>query len=504
VSFEVGTGPRGPAPTWNGRRLTSAYDPAREAQSWADGLTIAAGALVFVAGDPLGWAAQALEKRGAKAVSLLPGSGARPWIDPALQAWSPQDGPLEAFLEEVFDRWGPEAVVWEVWPAFERLAPEVALDWGRRFRDFYRTVQGSWLTQNRFGRRFWRNSVRNTLDWDHPIRLTAGNRPVVIAASGPSLDDGLAFLTRGRHRFDLWALPSSFETLIRRGLVPDAGVATDGGFYAREHLQRLAGTEVPMLAALSSAPDPVLAARPCLFFSQGMPVEQALLTALMPSFPEVPSQGTVAVTALRLALEATTGPVFIAGLDLAFRDLRGHTSPHTVDRRFETLQDRLAPEESLWAQRLFDQATVVHEGVRTSPALLTYAGWFRTRARFSRPVFRIAPSPLRWGTMTEVGWPQAEALWNGHPGQRAGVWTTPSSWPDRSARRRAVLKSLDDLAARAEAPGRNGPWLTEAAKTAVPEALREDFRILRRGGEALGAQAALRSFLEELREDLGP
>ena len=83
---------------------------------------------------------------------------------------------------------------------------------------------------------------------------------------------------------------------------------------------------LPMAALpILIAPDPVLKNRACLFFSQGMPVEQALLSAMGPRYPEVPSQGTVAVTALRLALEATTGPVLIAGLDLAFRDLRGHT-----------------------------------------------------------------------------------------------------------------------------------------------------------------------------------
>ena len=481
-----------------GRQLNSTYDPAREIRSWSENLGVAPGSLVFIAGDPLGAAATALEALGLKPVALLPGAAARPWVPASIDAWAPEDGPLETFLLDVFDRWGADAVAWQVWPAFERLAPEIALDWGRRFRDCYRTAQGSLLTQSHFGKRFWHNAVRNSLDWQHPVQRVPGNRPLVIAASGPSLDDGLAHLARSRKKFELWALPSSFETLVRRGLIPDAGVATDGGFYAREHLHRLAGTATPVLAALGSAPDPVLARRPCLFFSQGMPVEQALLGVLTGEYIEVPSQGTVAVTAIRLALEATTGPVFIAGLDLAFRDLRGHTSPHTVDRRLETLHRRLAPIEGLWADRLFEQATIVQETTRTSPALVTYAGWFRSRARFSRPVFRIAPSPIRWDTMTEVGWDAAETLWNQQE-QEGGRWVASQAL-EPTARRQKVHSALEAFLARVNTVSATDPWLVEAAKTAVPEALRNDFRARRQGQPAHDAKAALRQFLEELRE----
>jgi len=502
VPFEVRVGPRGPLPLWDGRQLASAYNPAQEARVWIEKLSSPPGTMVFFAGDPFALAACEWEKRGGKAVVLFPGSDSRSWSSPSIEAWAPEDGPLEDFLQVVFDKWGAEAVAWEVWPAFERLAPELALDWGRRFRDFYRTVQGSLLTQRKFGPRFWRNAVRNAIEWNQPVSLTAGNRPLVIAASGPSLDDGLEVLTRHRKLFDLWALPSSFETLLRRGLVPDAGIATDGGFYAKEHLQRLAGSGVPVLAGLASAPDPVLARRPCLFFSQGMPVEQALLEELTPSFAEVPSQGTVAVTALRLALEATTGPVFIAGLDLAFRDLRGHTSPHTVDRKVDSLHGRLAPAEGLWAQRTFEQATIVQEGIRTSPALLTYAGWFRTRARFSRPVYRISPSSLRWSTMAEVDWGQAQTLWENHPGRHSVRIGQIPAWPDRQARRLAVLGVLETLKRRAESAS-DHDWTIEASRTSVPEALQEELRSRRRGEHpAQPLEAALVQFLEELRGEV--
>jgi len=503
VAFEIRTAPRGPGAFWNGKQLTSAYAPAREAATWAEGSGASPGSLVIVAGDPWGLAAGALVARGCRAAALLPGPAARPLVATGTEAWCEADGPLEDFLTELFDRWGPEEVRWEVWPAFERQAPELSLTWAQTFRDLYRTVQGSWLTQSRFGPRFWRNAVRNAVGWDRPVGLVPGNRPVVIAASGPSLDDGLEALKRHRDRFDLWALPSSFETLVQRGLVPDAGVATDGGYYAREHLQRLSGTEVPLMASLSSAPDPTLVHRPVFFFAQGQPVEEALLAALLPRHAEVPSQGTVAVTALRLALEATSGPVFIAGLDLSFRGLRGHTSPHTVDRREAPNLNRLTPGETLWAQRTWDQAPVTMEGIRTSPAMVTYAGWFRSQARFSRPVTRIAPSPLRWPTMDEVSWDRAEVLWQAATGTRAVGWTVPTSWPSRDQRTETVRRALGALARRAQQAPAEDPWLTEAARTAVPEALARDWRARRQGRTGGEAQEALAEFVKGLLGDLG-
>jgi hypothetical protein len=339
--------------------------------------------------------------------------------------------------------------------------------------------------------------VRNALDWNHPVQLQPGQRPIVIAASGPSLDDGLELLARERHRFDLWALPSSFETLVQRGLLPDAGVATDGGFYAGEHMQRLSGKGVPIFASLSSAPDRVLAEGSTFFFSQGLPVEKTLLGALLPRIPEVPSQGTVAVTALRLALEATSGPVLIAGLDLAFRDLRGHTSPHTVDRRIAPLLGRLNPGEGVWAQRWVQQATAEVEGVRTSPALLTYAGWFRSRARFSRPVYRIAPSALRWSSMTEVDWPAAATLWRSAPaGAPFRLVSLPAlPRPDRLRRVRAALTTLAD---ELTSPECRPSWLTEVCRTAVPEALAQDWRDARMGTPGQRSREALRAFLTDL------
>jgi hypothetical protein len=498
MSLEIRTGPRGPAALWDGRQLASAYDAEREARRWAEPLAVT-GTLIFVAGDPWGLAAKALADAGAKSVALLAGAAARAHVPSGVTTWAPEDGGLERFLRKILDDWGPDAVSWQVWPAFERYAPDLAMEWTRLFRDVYRTVQGSWLTQTRFGPRFWTNAVRNLLDWEQATGFRPGSRPVVIAASGPSLEESLPLLKEHRNRFDLWSLPSSFEVLLRRDLVPDAGIATDGGYYAREHLQRLAGTQVPVMAAMTSAPDPVLAERPMLFFSQGMAVERALLGSVMSNFGEIPSQGTVAVTAIELALGATTGPVFILGLDLAFHDLRAHASPHTVDRRLSSAISRLTPHEGRLAESLFAQAPVWSDGARTSPALLTYAGWFRSSAHFRRTVYRVAPSALRWNSMTEVTAIEAARLWRSSKGEAVG-WERLKPWSDGTRRRQAVDAALEQLLERVGSSAADDPWLIDAARTGAPYALAEDFKAKRTGRTSSQAKQELAAMIRTLRD----
>lgn len=498
MGFEIRTSPRGVSALWGGRQLASAYDAAKEAVRWAAGVNAAPGSLVFVAGDPWGLASRALLDAGVQAVALLLGGAARRHLPEGVRSWAPEDGELGGFVRDLLDEWGTDAVSWQVWPAFERYAGELSLDWARTFRDAYRMAQGSWLTQTRFGPRFWANAVRNAVGWERPVTFLSGSRPIVIAASGPSLEDALPALAEHRPRFELWALPSSFEVLLKRGLVPDAGVATDGGYYAREHLHRLVSSGVPLMAALTSAPDASLEGRPCLFFSQGMDIERRLLGALFSGFGEIPSRGTVAVTAIELALTASTAPVFVVGLDLSFRGLRAHAMPHTVDRRHLSSHGRLTPYEGLAADALFVQAPVVSEGALTTSALLTYAGWFR-RAKFRREVFRVAPSALRWNSMTEIGIGEAARRWSASRGE-PWRWRTVEEWPSRNARRRSADAVLEQFLDRLAACAEDDPWLVEAARTGAPRELARDLQARRVGQRSDLARAGLVALIRGLRD----
>jgi len=451
LDFRKEEGTRGPRYLVNGKSLVSVYDPEKEARQWAASITSGPEALVFLVGEPTGLAARELAlQSGCRVVRLVPHASCLTGQDRSW-CWVPEDSDLGRFLSDVLERCGPAQVQWHLWPAFERAAPQEAGEWTRVFRDTYRIAQGSWLTTKHSGRRWWRNSLRNFVGWEHPVDLQPGSRPIVVAASGPSLDAGWQVLAQERARFDLWALPSSISALRVRGLTPDVVVTTDGGYWAAEHLHRLNGAPTTVLSALSGAADAVLERSPTWFFGQGLPWENELLATLPFPAAVVPSQGTVAVTALNLALAATSGAVFVAGLDLAWTDFRAHVSGHTVDRRLAPVAGRYTPWEGLLAQRCFEQATIsLGSGERTSAAMKTYALWLGTATRFSRLVHRVAPGSVRVAGMADVSWHELANHLRAASGQPVrSIARDGRTWPDRNRRRELAAAALESVGQRA-------------------------------------------------------
>ena len=370
----------------------------------------------------------------------------------AYQVWSPSCGPLENVIEDTLYDKGPQGVRLLCWPHFERAAPDASRTWAETFRKTFRFFQGSWLTRAAFGRRFGRNAVRNLLRWQTPYRLLPGSAPILVAASGPSLTALLPWLKRYRTRYELWALPSSFRFLVAHGLIPDLGVATDGGWYARELLWPLQQTPIPLLCALTSAADRIHESHPVAYFSQGEAWEQELASGFSALLPPVPSQGTVAVSAVQLACAATTGPVLVAGMDLAYDNGHSHPSPHPADERRSTFSQRLNTDETRHWQNLQAQSLALPGG-RTSPAMKTYAEWLDAPLRFSRPVFRLLTEPplLHWQSMVELSLAQAESLLlsvKGSPSLKQ-PYSLPGSksfaWPDRYQRKRLLQDNLARL-----------------------------------------------------------
>ncbi|NNM54655.1 MAG: DUF115 domain-containing protein [Spirochaetales bacterium] len=370
----------------------------------------------------------------------------------ASQLWSPSCGPLENVIEDTLYEKGPQGVRLLCWPHFERAVPNETREWAETFRKTYRIVQGSWLTKAAFGRRFGRNAVRNLLRWQTPFRLVPGSAPIVVAASGPSLTALLPWLKRYRERYELWALPSSLRFLVAHGFTPDLGVATDGGWYARELLWPLHQTTIPLLCALTSAADRIHENHPVAYFSQGEAWELELASGFSGLLPPVPSQGTVAVSAVQLACAATTGPVLVAGMDLAYAGGHSHPSPHPADERLSALSQRLSTDETRHWQTLQAQSLALPGG-RTSPAMKTYAEWLDAPQRFSRPVFRLLGEPplLHWQSMVELQLSQAESLLlavKGTPSLKqpySSLRSEPFRWPDREERRRLLYDNLARL-----------------------------------------------------------
>jgi hypothetical protein len=234
------------------------------------------------------------------------------------------------------------------------------------------------------------------------------------------------------------------------------------------------------------------AAFPVCLFHQGTPPEKALLSELNPAPAYMPSNGTVAGTAARMALSLGGGPLILAGMDMAARVIEEHARPNAFDEYYALRGHRFEPEESGRAKRIF---TLYPErlsgGWRTSPSLRTYAGWFSSMtASWEGRVARISDSPIDTGFHSTFA--EAEKLL----GQRPNLVWEELRLPALKRRREkaaAFIKTIEDSARGADSFPREIAELLTLIDTA-------DFLEMRKGNP--GAAEKIRRVIADFSSSL--
>jgi hypothetical protein len=408
----------------NGVTVHSAYDPGLEARRFMENsLEGGRPSLVVILGEGLGYLSRRVRDAFPDArilrihysaevfqASTLPsvGSGASA-SGPGSDTWHPGLGQdLAEFFRARIAELDLEGMRVLEWPPSAKIFPEQSRAANEALQQCIRELNGSFVTTMAMGRLWLRNTLCNFLSLEEALTGAPCSRErlVVIAASGPSLEQAAPMLRGVRDRADIWALPSSAPFLNSAGLEPDLVVMTDPGFYGIHHLRHAASgcpVAMPLSAsrglwtlrtrtgADSGPPRPYLLAQPGL-------LEEEFLRALGVDAPKIAPHGTVAATALDLALASTRGPVVLAGLDMCTDDILSHARPNEFEVFYSQQSSRTLPCYSLWYRRSADQdaARIPGGGRARAPiALRTYAGWLSGEAEARRgEVYRLLPSAV--------------------------------------------------------------------------------------------------------------
>ena len=391
---------------WGNTSFQSSYDPIKEAGRFIrEALEEEEPSCIILLGPGLGYLTRAIHQRLPHCrIICLYYSGEifdKTTSRPKTSWYVGSSVSLDQFLRNNLSELDMEGLRVIEWPASARLFPGESDLVTRSLGCFLRVMRGNIVTTGSMGRLWIRNTIDNFLaidriaapDGNVPTGLCFEDRPIAVAASGPSLEAAAPFLARLSQRVNLWALPSAVPFLVQNSVLPDLIVMTDPGYYSISHLHPVKGKPVFLAMPLSAARGVQKIVDRIILLEQPNFFEEQLIRAAGISAPRIPALGTVAASSLELALQSTHKEIIFLGLDLCYRDIQTHARPNLHDSLLHFESNRLSPHYSRIYKNAALTAPLRENGLRFPLALRTYREWFagRTHAQIER-ICRFMPS----------------------------------------------------------------------------------------------------------------
>ncbi len=465
---------------WGSASLLSSYDPEKEADRFIENaLKDKNPSTVVLLGPVLDYLAESIRRRLSSCRSIclfysrdvFEATPTRPE-----ESWHVGgEVALDQFLRNTMNEFDMEGLEIIEWPASARLFPRESEFVMQTLTSFLREMRGNIVTTGVRGRAWIRNTIDNFLTIDRVAPIGSGicfdDRPIAIAASGPSLEAAASVLAKLSRRINLWALPSAVPFLVQNSVVPDLIVMTDPGYYSLSHLAALrsalpSDSPVSLAMPLSAARGAQKIADRIVLLEQPNFFERQFVQAAGLSIPRIAALGTVAASTLELALGCTKGDIIFLGLDLCYRDIQSHARPNLHETLIYQESNRLAPHYS----RIFEDAALtaprIEGGARLPLALRTYQEWFAGHSRSER-IFRFLPFLEKPKNLRTIGSRNLERILDRY-GQKppASRFVSHLRYPPLEKRRHIATEILrqwrrilhEQKRALIEAQGKKGKW----------------------------------------------
>lgn len=162
-----------------------------------------------------------------------------------------------------------------------------------------------------------RNIILSSLLKTHSSKCLQGvlkNKTALIVGGGPSLDENIEKIKALRDKVFLISLGNPLSTLKKHNIKPDLIVSTDGGFYSSLHLHPFYEESLPIVFPHTAYPSPLFHFKKRLSFSHGSLMENILY----PQSPVIPMEGSVLLTAYRIAKVMEASKIIFAAADFGF------------------------------------------------------------------------------------------------------------------------------------------------------------------------------------------
>ncbi len=225
-----------------------------------------------------------------------------------------------------------EGLIFHDYLNYKTLFPEQFV---RFFHDCQMMINGVNATNvvwERFGEAYYQNTLRN-------LPYFLGSRslvdlyeripkdiPVILVASGPSLDRNIMQLHKAKGKVFLIAVDSSLKALLQHDIIPDLFVTVDG-MKLNAHFTDPRVAMIPVVCNLSGIATVIENHRGVKFFVNDMnPHINHILNQRNKQIPIVMSGGSVANTAFSLVELLGFTRIIMVGQDLAYTDNKTHAA----------------------------------------------------------------------------------------------------------------------------------------------------------------------------------
>ena len=301
---------------------------------------------------------------------------------------------------QIFNVLGEENLSFCLFTAWPVSAKIFQKNYGRTVGIFKNLLQKSHsilATRSYFETRWILNSLNTAFFLEHTVYpLKKTKKPVLICCSGPSLKPFFQNTALAK-KFFIIAVSSAVLPLLENQIIPDLCVSTDGGFWAKKHVEiLLKNQKIPIaLACEGNAPSKILQNSPILPLGYIDGIETEITECSGINTIKINRNGTVSGTALELALSLSDSPIYMAGLDLALQTGFQHTQNNALetgnaikDCKNRTKETRIASSE------FSNQKT----------SLKMYEDWFSS-FNCQRNIYRIIDEPKNsLGKIKDISW----------------------------------------------------------------------------------------------------
>lgn len=377
----------------NGVFLHSQYNPQIEAERFAQNVraNFAPEKIIVIEGA-LGYASPALKKKfpSTKIGTIRFSKDFFSWnekfdfiIDASDFAQSKKNA--NSLSEKIFNALGEEGVfktLFLEWPPSARaFSDETKFAW-QEIKSATEKARAILATREHFEKKWLKNKINFFCKIKNVAHLEKVDFPILICASGPSLKSAIPLIKKTREKIFLVSLSSSILVLLHEGIFPDICFSTDGGFWAKKHLDSLERFQKIPLALASegecaSAIFEKNAILPLCYDDDSL--SKKLFATLEIPHMQARRNGTVSGTALEFFLANGEKEIFFAGLDLAGGETFAHAQPNALE--LDAAQKDF---------RLRTKATRIAKASLPSPSLEIYAAWFSNFSwKGGQKVFRI-------------------------------------------------------------------------------------------------------------------